>query len=131
DLARDLIRLCGLEPDVDVEIAYTGLRPGEKLYEELLTAEEGTIASRHEKIFVAKKTGLPADRLESLMEELFAAAAARQVDLIKSVLRKIIPTYLHPESVLAHASAGPNGSVRKRPEAAATVRSSGSQRVLP
>ncbi|NLB72832.1 MAG: polysaccharide biosynthesis protein [Firmicutes bacterium] len=54
DLARDLIRLSGLDPDYDVEIAFTGIRPGEKIVEELLTVEEGTIATVHERIFVAK-----------------------------------------------------------------------------
>jgi FlaA1/EpsC-like NDP-sugar epimerase len=54
DLARDLIRLSGLEPDVDIKIEFTDLRPGEKLYEELLTAEEGLTATKHEKIFVGK-----------------------------------------------------------------------------
>ncbi len=54
DLARDLVRLSGLDPDYDVEIVFTGIRPGEKIVEELLTAEEGTIATVHRRIFVAK-----------------------------------------------------------------------------
>lgn len=54
DMAKDLIRLHGLEPDVDINIEYCGLRPGEKLFEELLTAEEGTDATEHERIFVAR-----------------------------------------------------------------------------
>ncbi|OPY16624.1 MAG: UDP-N-acetyl-alpha-D-glucosamine C6 dehydratase [Syntrophus sp. PtaB.Bin075] len=54
DLAEELIRINGLEPYRDVDIEVTGLRPGEKLFEEILTAEEGTDASRHEKIFVAR-----------------------------------------------------------------------------
>ncbi len=54
DLARDLVRLSGLDPDKDVEVVFTGVRPGEKLFEELLTAEEGTAATEHERIFVAK-----------------------------------------------------------------------------
>ncbi|WP_374712948.1 polysaccharide biosynthesis protein [Symbiobacterium terraclitae] len=53
DLARDLIRLSGYEPDVDIPIVFTGARPGEKLYEELLTTEEGTRATSHERIFIA------------------------------------------------------------------------------
>lgn len=58
DLARDLIRLSGLEPDKDIKIQFVGMRPGEKLYEELLTAEEGADATRHERIFVAKPNGI-------------------------------------------------------------------------
>ena len=55
-LAEDLIRIHGLEPYKEIDIAFTGLRPGEKLFEEILTAEEGTTASKHEKIFIAKNT---------------------------------------------------------------------------
>jgi FlaA1/EpsC-like NDP-sugar epimerase len=54
DLARDLIRLSGFEPDIDIKIEFTGLRPGEKLYEELLLAEEGIESTRHKSIFVGK-----------------------------------------------------------------------------
>lgn len=57
DLARDLIRLAGLEPEIDVPIAYTGLRPGEKVTEELFTAEERVTATRHERIFRAAAGG--------------------------------------------------------------------------
>ena len=56
DLARDMIRLSGLEPDVDIEIKYIGLRPGEKLYEELITAGEGIVPTPHEKIMVLRAT---------------------------------------------------------------------------
>ena len=56
DMARDMIRLSGLQPDVDIKIEYTGIRPGEKLYEELLTAEEGSTSTRHKRIFTARCT---------------------------------------------------------------------------
>lgn len=56
DLARDLIRLSGLDLEKDISIVYSGIRPGEKLYEEVLTAEEGTKTTRHERIFVAPAT---------------------------------------------------------------------------
>ncbi len=54
DLAKDLIKLSGFEPEVDIKIEITGLRPGEKLYEELLMDEEGLRKTSHEKIFIAK-----------------------------------------------------------------------------
>ncbi len=54
DLARRMIKLAGLRPDVDIQIIETGLRPGEKLYEELLNDRETTIATRHKKIMIAK-----------------------------------------------------------------------------
>lgn len=56
DLARDLIRLSGLKPDNDIAITYTGVRPGEKLFEEVLNAEEGTSTTKHERIFIAAAT---------------------------------------------------------------------------
>ncbi len=89
DLARDLIRLSGLEPETDIPIAFTGIRPGEKLYEELLTAEEGTEASHFKKIFVAKNNDLPED-FEKLLEMLYAAAKAEERDEIRTTLGKII-----------------------------------------
>ena len=54
DMARDLIRLSGFEPDVDIKIEYIGLRPGEKLFEELITEGENIVPTRHEKIMVLK-----------------------------------------------------------------------------
>ena len=54
DLAKKMIRLAGLMPDKDIEIAYTGLRPGEKLYEELLNDQENTVPTHHEKIMIGK-----------------------------------------------------------------------------
>ncbi|HYF79048.1 MAG TPA: nucleoside-diphosphate sugar epimerase/dehydratase [Symbiobacteriaceae bacterium] len=70
DLARDLIRLSGYQPDVDIQIAVTGMRPGEKLFEELLTAEEGTAATMHERIFVAHQDSIPASALGGFLDEM-------------------------------------------------------------
>jgi FlaA1/EpsC-like NDP-sugar epimerase len=56
DLAHDLIRLSGFEPEMDIKISFTGVRPGEKLFEEVLTDEEGTKATKHERVFIAKAT---------------------------------------------------------------------------
>jgi FlaA1/EpsC-like NDP-sugar epimerase len=92
DLARDLILLSGLEPGRDVEIKVTGMRPGEKLYEELLTSEEGTIESQHEKIFVAPKKAMPNTELSVLLDNLFAQAAKRDGIAIRRALLDIIPT---------------------------------------
>lgn len=58
DMARDLIRLSGKEPDRDIEIVFTGLRPGEKLYEELITQDEGVVKTEHEKIMVLRNKHL-------------------------------------------------------------------------
>jgi FlaA1/EpsC-like NDP-sugar epimerase len=73
DLAKDLIALSGLEPGKDIQIVFTGLRPGEKLYEELITAEEGITVSKHKKIFVAKPDIVDMETLTrniALLEEL-------------------------------------------------------------
>ncbi|MBI5893948.1 MAG: polysaccharide biosynthesis protein, partial [Deltaproteobacteria bacterium] len=55
-LAEELIKIHGLEPYKDIDIEFIGIRPGEKLFEEILTAEEGTTASKHEKVFIAKNS---------------------------------------------------------------------------
>ncbi|MEZ0230315.1 MAG: polysaccharide biosynthesis protein, partial [Planctomycetota bacterium] len=93
DLAADLIRLMGHEPGMDIEIQFTGMRPGEKLFEELLTAEEGTVTSKHAKIYVARQTDTPSERIEALAEELFIAAQARDADRIRRLLASLIATY--------------------------------------
>jgi len=98
DLARDLIRLSGFEPGVDIEIRFSGIRPGEKLFEELLTPEEGTITTRHEKIFVARQTSFPVERFPVLLDALFEAAEVRDGMRIRTALMDMIPTY-NPELV--------------------------------
>ena len=94
DLARDLIRLCGLTPDVDIKIEFSGIRPGEKLFEELLTAEEGTSATRHEKIFTARNNGLPAEKFGDMLHALFESALQKDEEGIRCQLQKLIPTCL-------------------------------------
>ncbi|MCP9292283.1 polysaccharide biosynthesis protein [Gracilimonas sediminicola] len=91
-MARDLIKLSGFEPDLDVKIEHTGIRPGEKLYEELLTAEEGTDMTRHEKIFMARKHGV-LDNLEQRLNELKKVAETGKKELIKEAIYNFVPTY--------------------------------------
>src|SRR5690606_18393886 len=74
DLARDLIRLSGLRPDVDIPIRFTGMRPGERLVEELMTAREERSRTRHEKIFVARADPMDPQTLYSAIEQLQDAA---------------------------------------------------------
>ena len=97
DLAKDLIRLAGLEPYRDIDIVFTGMRPGEKLFEELLTAEEGVEASRHQKIWVAKKGQLPPD-FPQLLEELYRVSRLYDGQRIREVLQRLVPSY-HPGGV--------------------------------
>lgn len=90
DLAADLIRLSGLEPEKDVEIVYSGIRPGEKMFEELLTAEEGTVASRFAKIFIARNNDMP-PAFDALLTDLRKAAEAEDEPEIRRTLTRIIP----------------------------------------
>ncbi|MDM7324693.1 MAG: nucleoside-diphosphate sugar epimerase/dehydratase [Thermus sp.] len=92
DLAKDLIRLAGFEPYRDIEIVFTGMRPGEKLFEELLTAEEGVEATRHQKILVAKGAD-PPPNFSKLVEELYKASQSRDGAEIRRVLQRLIASY--------------------------------------
>lgn len=94
DLAKSLIRLSGLEPDKDIPVVFSEPRPGEKLSEELLTAEEGTIATENEKIFRAKLSDIDKNMLNSKIEELEKAAGERNSrENIKKVLKELLPSY--------------------------------------
>lgn len=90
DLANDLIRLSGLRPGTDIEIKFVGLRPGEKLYEELLTAEEGLTATRYKKIFVGKPQGVDQDLLAREFKKLVEAAQAEDETSIRAGLEKLV-----------------------------------------
>ena len=70
DLAKEMIRFSGLEPDKDIPIVFTGARPGEKFFEEILTAEEGVMATSNQKIFVAKLSEVNEKRLNFNLEKL-------------------------------------------------------------
>jgi FlaA1/EpsC-like NDP-sugar epimerase len=96
-LAKDLIRLSGLTPGEDIKIEYTGIRPGEKLYEEVLTDEEGTSATKHDRIFVAKP---PSKDVQGTMNKLTQLEALifsdeEQVDsgTIRKLIKEMVPTY--------------------------------------
>ncbi|MEW5818666.1 MAG: nucleoside-diphosphate sugar epimerase/dehydratase [Cyanobacteriota bacterium] len=86
DLAKDLITLSGMVPGKDIEIKITGLRPGEKIYEELLTAEEGINATCHDKIFVAPITSVDSGFLENQVDKLEKSAIANNDEEIRKIL---------------------------------------------
>lgn len=90
DMACDLVELSGLTPHKDIEFNYTGLRPGEKLFEELLTAEEGTTATKHQKIYVANLKQMDEKKL---MRELQALQSAVLPMNVINILHDLIPTY--------------------------------------
>ena len=99
DLAEDLIRLSGLEPGSDIEIKVTGLRPGEKLYEELLMSEEGLQTTGHEKIFVGKPTFKDLEGLTEEFESLKFVIDKGDKKLVSDKLKEIVPTFKDPEEV--------------------------------
>ena len=95
DMARNLIRLSGYVPDEDIKIVYTGLRPGEKLYEELLMDEEGITETENELIFIGKPIKMDdADFMKKL--DLLDESSREESDRIKEIVAEIVPTY-HPD----------------------------------
>lgn len=92
DLAKNLIRLSGYTLGTDIEIKYTGLRPGEKLYEELLMAEEGLGNTENEKIHIGKPIQFDEEAFLKDLEELYKEAYG-ETDRMKEIVHKIIPTY--------------------------------------
>jgi len=93
-VAEELIRLSGLEPDKDIPIVISGKRPGEKLFEEILTAEEGTTATLHEKIYSAKITEKIDKRYLKKIDKLISLARDNSDDgQLFSLLHELVPTY--------------------------------------
>ena len=93
DLAKDLIKLAGLEPDKDIPIVITGSRPGEKMFEELLTSEEGTVSTTHKKIFVAKLTNVEGGKLNESLDKLKEQAKIIDKKEIINIFKNIIANY--------------------------------------
>ncbi len=97
DLARDLISLSGLKPDHDIDIVFSGIRPGEKLFEELSVQAENAAKTRHPKIFVGKLQPSAWDSLQAQLNALGAAYQTNQQHDIRSALKHAVPEYALPE----------------------------------
>jgi len=94
DLAREMIRLSGLEPDKDVPIVFSGTRPGEKLFEEILTAEEGVNATKQKKIFTAKiSSDMSIDSFENILNEIKKVVEEKNKERLNEYLKEIIPSF--------------------------------------
>lgn len=93
DLAVNLITLSGLKPGVDIPIKITGLRPGEKLYEELLMSEEGLSDTKHEKIYIAKPMHFEWKKLNEKLDIINKYAYELDNDEVKKVLKELVPTF--------------------------------------
>ena len=91
-MARNLIRLSGYEPDVDIEVKYTGLRPGEKLYEELLMKEEGLQDTENKLIHIGKPIEMDDDLFKQQLLRLEKAYKEEALDM-KEIVSEIVPTY--------------------------------------
>lgn len=94
ELAEDMIRLCGYEPGKDIDVVFTGIRPGEKLYEELLTSEEGASATYHKKIFVARPSLIDANTMENELKNLEKLQHEADCEKIFEVLKRVIPGFV-------------------------------------
>ena len=105
DLARNMIRLSGLEPDVDIEVRYTGLRPGEKLYEELLLSGEGMQKTRNDLIYIGHE--LPFDK-ERFAAQIHALERWSEPDgrKLRDMIAQIVPTYHEAEHSKTRAPEG-------------------------
>lgn len=98
DLAENMIRLSGLKPYEDIPIIEVGLRPGEKMYEELLIQTEELDKTFNEKIFIERDKGLPDDKINEYLHMLKEAADTNDNEVVRDCLRSIIPTFVTPKT---------------------------------
>ncbi len=94
ELAKNLIKLSGFEPNKDIKIEFTGLRPGEKLYEELLLSEEGLKDTTHEKIYIAKPLNVDYNKVLEQIKILGETAELNEAELIVQELKRFVPTFV-------------------------------------
>ena len=99
DLAKRMIRLYGLETGIDIQLKITGLRPGEKLYEELLSDDAKTLATHHEKIMISKDSAMDFSRINTLTEQVIQKAKSGDNEEIVSLLKDIVPEFKSNNSV--------------------------------
>jgi FlaA1/EpsC-like NDP-sugar epimerase len=100
DLARNLIRLSGYEPDVDIPIVFTGLRPGEKIHEQLTSETEETLPTRYEKIRIVRTEGPEA--LDRGLDQLRSAVESRDEKAIVRRLQELVPEFSPQATLLAN-----------------------------
>jgi FlaA1/EpsC-like NDP-sugar epimerase len=93
ELARDLIRLSGFVPGEEIPIEFIGIRPGEKLYEEVLTAQEGTTATQHARILIAQSTKLDPDALYRGVDRLITLAREGRVEEVETMIAELVPDF--------------------------------------
>ncbi|MGL4873743.1 MAG: polysaccharide biosynthesis protein [Clostridium sp.] len=96
DLAKNLIKLSGYEPEKDIKIEITGLRPGEKLYEELLMNEEGLTSTENKKIFIGEPSDVEIKALKEEISEILVVALNSDKESLKKRMKKVVTTYIEP-----------------------------------
>ena len=99
DLAIEIIKMSGFKPDVDIQIIETGLRPGEKLYEELLVKDETLTKTENEKIFVEKDEPISLEELNEKLYVLQRAMSLRSNSITKAALKEVVPTYVNGDGI--------------------------------
>jgi FlaA1/EpsC-like NDP-sugar epimerase len=107
DMAKSLIKLSGLEPDKDIEIKFIGLRPGEKLYEELLTDEEGVRKTDCDRIYIGRPKKIDQKELYEDVEELWQLADKQNVESVLVKLKELVPGFRTDKSLNAHPEDAP------------------------
>lgn len=95
DLAISIIKMAGFEPDKDIKIIETGLRPGEKLYEELLVKDEHLTKTSNKQIFIEKDTPVSMDELNAKLDKLADVIKKEDDKLMKQALKEVVPTYVN------------------------------------
>ncbi|TRU02491.1 MAG: polysaccharide biosynthesis protein [Microcystis aeruginosa Ma_AC_P_19900807_S300] len=112
DLAKKMIRLYGYVPGIDIEIKYSGLRPGEKLYEELLMDSENTLPTYHEKIMIAKVRNIQFDSMHQEFTSLIQLAKQRKGTMeMVAKMKKLVPEFISNNSVFEQLDNGNNAEV--------------------
>ena len=99
DLAKRMIKLSGFEPHTDIKIIYTGLRPGEKLYEELLSDDAKTLPTHNEKILISKDPNMEFKDIEKYINHIVKAALRREKTEVVQILKDIVPEFKSNNSV--------------------------------
>jgi len=99
DLATRMIKLSGFEPHTDIKIIYTGLRPGEKLYEELLSDDAKTLPTHNEKILISKDPNMEFKAIEQFTNQIIKAALRREKTEVVKILKDIVPEFKSNNSV--------------------------------
>ncbi len=99
DLAKNIIKLSGYKPNIDIEIREIGLRQGEKLYEELMMNEEGLTSTKHSKIFIGNQVDINVNEVKDNIKKLSYAAETYDNDMIRKALHEAVPTFIEPDVI--------------------------------